>query len=417
MDTRLRVLIAPDKFAGTASALEVAQALAAGWLRARPQDDVELLPLSDGGPGFVAAIRRGLPAARVREVVVSDPLGRPTPAQVVIHDRTAFVESAQAAGLHLLAESERDPLRASTAGVGALLLAAARSVPPDGRMVVGLGGSATVDGGLGLMRHLGLVALDRNSQPVPDGASGVCDVYSVTGTPALPAGPEILVASDVTSPLVGPQGAAAVYGPQKGLDRRWIAPVDAGLGRWARVLEAVLATAPADLASTPGSGAAGGMGAALLALGGRVVSGFELVASAVGLEERMREADLVVTGEGRFDRTSLRGKVVGGVLSRAAAVTGADERRGRPGLPVLVVAGQADLASDDLPANLTGASDLAGQRTVVVRSLLARVGGSVPEAMRRTCELLAEEAYEGAGSAGPAGPLRASTRGRGRPMG
>lgn len=279
----MRILVAPDSFGGTLTAHAAAAAIARGWGEG---GDLDLAPMSDGGPGFVDVLSGH---GEVREHVVPGPLGEPVTARWRLDGSTAYVESAQACGLHLVARN--DPEAASTRGVG-MLLAAALAAGAR-RVVVGLGGSATTDGGAGLL--------------------------SVQGS--VPAGVELVAATDVDNPLLGEHGAAAVYGPQKGAD-------PASVARLEERLRAFAAGRPeADL---PGAGAAGGLGFALFVLGAARVSGAELVAERVGLAARIAAADLVLTGEGRFDRTSVRGKVVG-TVARAAR---------DHGVPCLVLAGE-----------------------------------------------------------------------------
>ena len=302
----MRVLVAPDSFGGTLSAVEAAEAVAAGWRETSPGDELDLAPLSDGGPGFVDALRAGL-GGELLSVTVDDPLGRPVAAEVLLVDGTAYVESAQACGLHLMAPEERNPMVATTGGVGQLM-AAAREHGAR-RVVVGLGGSGTNDGGRGMWEVL----------------DGRFDL-------------ELVAATDVDNPLLGPNGASAVFGPQKGADRAMVLDLDDALRAWADKVESD--TGLSGLRDRPGAGAAGGMGFALFALGAERASGLDLVADAVGLPDRVAAADLVVTGEGRFDSQSLRGKVPAGVARLAQ----------EHGLPCVVLAGQAEVGRRDAAA-------------------------------------------------------------------
>ena len=322
----MRVVVAPDSFGGTMSAVEAAGGVAAGWRRSAPADELVLLPLSDGGPGFVDVLAAALPGRTVR-VPTTDPLGRPVVGTVLLAGDTAYVESAQATGLHLLTGAERDPLRASSAGLGVLLAAAvecgARTV------VVGLGGSATNDAGAGLLAALGVRLLDATGAALPPGGLALAALDRVEGAPQL-RGAGLVAATDVDNPLCGPDGATAVFGPQKGLRPADAARLDAALARWAEVVVRDLPGVPAGLADLPGAGAAGGLGAALFALGGTRRAGLDVVGEAVGLAAAVERADLVLTGEGAFDFQSLRGKVAGGVAAAAATA----------GVPCLVLAGQ-----------------------------------------------------------------------------
>jgi glycerate kinase len=303
----MRVLVAPDAFGGTASAVQAAAAIADGWLSSAPADDVRRLPLSDGGPGFVHVMHAGV-GGEVVEVVVADPLGRPVTARFALAGDTAYVESAQACGLHLLTVGERDPSVTTTSGVGELISAAVAAGAR--RVVVGLGGSATNDGGRGAWESLG----GRAPAAV------------------------LVAATDVDNPLLGPNGASAVFGPQKGADRAMVLDLDDRLRLWADEVEA--AVGRPGLRDQPGAGAAGGLGFALLALGAERVSGIGVVAEAVGLAEAVGAADLVVTGEGSFDGQSLRGKVPAGV-ARAAQ---------EAGVPCVVIAGRVEVGRRDAAA-------------------------------------------------------------------
>jgi glycerate kinase len=371
----MRVLVCPDKFAGTLSAVAAADAIAEGWRSAAPADEVTTRPLADGGPGFLevlaAAMRRaGSHHYRV-PVAAVDPLGRPAAAEVLVSGDTAYVESAQACGLHLLAEAERDPRRTTSYGLGVLIAVAAETGAR--RVVVGLGGSATNDGGAGLLAALGAAPADAAGLVLPYGGAALVEVAGLSGPPVLrPV--ELVAATDVDNPLTGPAGASAVFGPQKGASEGDVALLDAALGRLARVLEDALVGCPPGLAALPGGGAAGGLGAALLALGGRCESGIGLVWRLCGLDAALADADLVITGEGSFDAQSLRGKVVAGVAGAAR------ER----GVPCLVLAGRVSVVEDDAAA--------AGVTTA--RALVDLVGPD--RAMREPAAALRELAADAA---------------------
>ncbi|GBD24293.1 Glycerate 2-kinase [bacterium HR29] len=316
----VRVLAAPQEFKGSASAAEVARALAAGIRRAVPGAAVDECPLSDGGPGFLEVLHAAR-GGRILRTTVHDPLGRPREAEfLVFEDGTAVIEAAQANGLALLRPEERDPLRADTFGVGELIARALEGRPR--RLVIGVGGSATNDGGAGMARALGARLWDSAGRPLPPGAAALADIARIDWEPpASLAGVEAVVAVDVRNPLLGPDGATAVYGPQKGADPAEVDLLEAALTRWAAAVRRSLGF---DMAAVPGGGAAGGLAAGLAAfLGARIASGFDLVAEAVALEERLTRADVVVTGEGRFDGQSLQGKVTGQVLALA-------RRKGKP---------------------------------------------------------------------------------------
>jgi glycerate kinase len=311
----VRVLIAPDGFGGTLSPAQAAAAIAAGWGAAAPADELDLAPLSDGGPGLLEVLAAALPGGALHRRTVQDPLARPVTAAVLLDAGTAYVEAAAACGLHLLEDSERDPAVTTTAGVGQLV-AAALELGAD-RVVVGLGGSATNDGGAGLLAALGVHPVDAAGDPLARGGAALRYLDRLIGVPdPRLAAVELVAATDVDSPLLGIYGASAVFGPQKGATREGVARLDSALTRWADVLEAHLGVAVRD---RPGAGAAGGLGAALLALGARREPGIALVQRLVGLDERVAQADLVITGEGTVDPTSLSGKVVSGVAASAAA--------------------------------------------------------------------------------------------------
>ncbi|MDQ1659355.1 MAG: glycerate 2-kinase, partial [Cryptosporangiaceae bacterium] len=332
----MRILVAPDSFGGTLTAREAAEAIAAGWSEAAPKDTVTARPLSDGGPGFVDVLHAALGGTLVA-VNVPDPLGRTVPAVILVTGETAYVESAQAAGLHLVAPAERDPLAATTYGVGVLLAAAAEAGART--IVTGLGGTATNDGGAGAFAALGAGPVGEDGAALPYGATPLLAVTGLAGHPQL-RGAELVLAADVDNPMLGINGASAGYGPQKGASREDVQLLDAALTRWSAVLERDLPGCPPGLGSLPGGGAAGGLGAALLALGGRRESGIGLVRRLTGLDAALDAADLVITGEGACDWQSLRGKVMAGIAEAAL------ER----GVPCLVLAGRVDAGRRELAA-------------------------------------------------------------------
>jgi glycerate kinase len=307
----MRVLIAPDCFGGTLSATEAAEAIAAGWRAGAPDHELVLRPLADGGPGFVDVLHVAIGGTRHR-LTVSGPLGRPVEATWLEHDGTAYVESAQACGLHLVEPGERDALAAGTHGVGELV-AAARDAGVH-TIVVGLGGSATTDGGAGLLRALGATAVDAGGSALPPGGGALAGCARLDGTAAL-GDLRLVAASDVENPLLGTHGAARTFGPQKGADAGAVERLERALTRWADVLAEATGR---DVRDEPGAGAAGGLGAALLALGATVESGAGIVRRLTGLDRAMDRVDLVVTGEGSFDWQSLRGKLVTSVAAAAA---------------------------------------------------------------------------------------------------
>ncbi len=326
----MRVLIAPDKFAGTLTAVEAAQAIADGWARRAPGDELDLAPMADGGPGFVDVLHASL-GGDLLAATVTGPYGGALPGTVLLVDGTAYVESAQACGLHLTPEPDRDPERATSRGVGELVAAAVDAGATT--VVVGLGGSGTNDGGAGLLAALGataepLDALDRG----PSSLAGLESV-DLSQARARLDGVDLVAATDVDNPLLGLIGATNVYGPQKGVAEDRKIAVDA-------TLERLAAATDKKLALSPGAGAAGGLGYALMLLGGRREPGIGMVAAAVGLPERAARADLVVTGEGAFDFSSRSGKVPYGVAQVAA-----DAVR-----PCIALAGQVLIGSREMRA-------------------------------------------------------------------
>jgi glycerate 2-kinase len=328
----MRVVIAPDSFGGTLSAAEAAAAFADGWREVAVGDDLMLLPVSDGGPGLVAALAAALPESRLLVVEAQGPTGDVRPREALIAGDTAYVESAIACGLDELRDLGGDVRTASTYGVGELVAAVA-AVAGVRSVVVGLGGSGTNDGGAGLWAALGATP----TGVLRMGGLALRDLSAVTPPPFL--GIELVAATDVDNPLLGLHGATAVYAPQKGADQAAVMSLDVALERWADVVEAVVGDS--GLRGSPGAGAAGGLGFGLLALGAERCSGADLVMEAVGLAASIDGADLVITGEGRFDATSLRGKVVSGVARRAQEA----------GVPCVVIAGQAQIGSRDAAAN------------------------------------------------------------------
>jgi glycerate 2-kinase len=327
----MRVVVAPDSFGTTMTAAEAATAFAAGWHEVAPHDELDLVPLSDGGPGLLAALEATLPDALPVAVECSGPTGQPISGTVLRAGPTAYVESALACGLAALEAARGDVGRATTYGVGQLLAAAAR-LAGVATVVVGLGGSGTNDGGAGMWAALGAEPADV----LRGGGTGLADLHRLVAPPA-PA-VRLVVATDVDNPLLGATGASRVFGPQKGADEDAVRELERGLVRWADLVAEVHGP---GFAERPGAGAAGGLGFGLLALGAERVSGIELVMREAGLAARVERADLVVTGEGRFDATSLRGKVPAGVARVAAAA----------GVPCVVAAGQAEVGRREAAAH------------------------------------------------------------------
>jgi glycerate 2-kinase len=321
MTRPLDVVVAPDSFGGALDSVGVAQAMAAGWSRARPQDKVAMIPMADGGEGTLAALEAALgERAERRMVETSDPLGRPVEAGWLLLDegRGAFVEMAAASGLAHLDPAERtseSARAATTRGTGELLRAALDAGVEA--ITLGLGGSATTDGGTGMLTALGARFLDADGRDLPLGGAALARLRRIDHSNLDPrlADVRITVASDVTNPLCGPRGAAATYGPQKGADPATVEELDAALARFGDGIEAATGRLVADL---PGAGAAGGTTAALLGFTAATVRpGVDVVAEVVGLAEALEAADVVLTGEGRADEQTLSGKAAMGVARLA----------------------------------------------------------------------------------------------------
>ncbi|WP_171168552.1 glycerate kinase [Streptomyces sp. I05A-00742] len=333
--TDAHVLIAADKFKGSLTAVEVADHLTAGIRRAAPGATVTALPVADGGDGTVDAVVSARNAGFERRTArVAGPLGEPVTAAWALRGDTAVVEMAEASGLRRLPPGRYAPLTATTYGTGELLRAAldagARTV------VLGVGGSATTDGGAGMLAALGARFLDASGRPLGPGGAALAalDRVDLSGLDERLARTSVVLACDVDNPLTGPSGAAAVYGPQKGASPGDIAVLDAALGRIARALDPALADAP-------GAGAAGGLGyGALAGLGAVFRPGIEVLLDVVGFAEALERADVVITGEGSLDEQTLRGKAVAGVAAVA---------RGR-GVRVVAVCGRLGLEWEDLVA-------------------------------------------------------------------
>ena len=305
-----RILVAPTAFKGSLGPRDVVDALAAGARQACPDATVLTCPVADGGDGLLEAV---LPAQALRETVqVSGPLGQPVRATLGwLDERTALFESASACGLRLVAPSQLDPLGATSRGVGELIAEAIQRGADT--VVVGLGGSATTDGGTGAARGLGWTFTDQNGNTLPEGGGSLANLADFGGGWRLEA--RVVALSDVTTPLTGPGGAARVFAPQKGATPEQVELLATGLERLAA---AFARHGRPDLALAPMGGAAGGLGAGLVHFArGTLVSGAEWVLARVGFDAALAGADLVLTAEGRFDATSMAGKVVGEVVRRA----------------------------------------------------------------------------------------------------
>ncbi len=365
----MKLVLAFDAFKGGLTAAEVCDAVAAGLREVDAGIEVVLKPMADGGEGTAAALLAARPDGQWIACRVAGPLPRRTVQAGYAwfrDDRTAMIEMAAANGLPLLAEHERNPMLTSSRGTGQLIQAAVRQGAQ--RILLAIGGSATVDGGVGAAAALGWRFLDHAGRSVPDGGGHLGEIIQIVP----PAGrnlPPISVLCDVTNPLTGPSGAAAVFGPQKGATPSMVATLDAGLAHWAGLLKV---WSGRDVALLAGAGAAGGLGAGAVALfNAQLVPGIAAIIAAARLEDALRGADGCLTGEGSFDRQSLQGKVVSGVAAAARAA----------GVPTAVLAGRV-------------AVPRAEYRAAGVDVALAIHDPDMPlgEAVRREAELLRQAA-------------------------
>ncbi|MBC8532381.1 glycerate kinase [Gehongia tenuis] len=314
----MRIVAVPDSFKGCLSAVEAADAIEKGARLACPDAEVIKVPMADGGEGTVDALVMAAGGRRVACRAL-DPLGREIESFYGLIDegRTAVIEMAAASGLPLLQKDELNPLKASTYGTGQLIAHALdRGVE---RIIIGIGGSATNDGGLGMAKALGARFSGENGE-AGEGGGALAAVTAVDVSALHPRLREVAIeaACDVTNPLCGPKGASAVFGPQKGADEAMIKQLDAGLAHYASILKRDLGR---DIENVPGSGAAGGLGGGLMAfLNARLLPGIDIITGAAGLAEKIQSADLVITGEGRTDEQTLYGKVPSGVAKLAHGV-------------------------------------------------------------------------------------------------
>ena len=356
----MKIVIAPDSFKESLSALEAASAIEAGFREVFPDATYVKVPVADGGEGTVEAMTAATDGRRV-DLQATGPLGRPVDGFYGLtggDDPIAVIEMAAASGLELVAPGERDPLRATSRGTGDLIRAALDAGAR--RFILGVGGSATNDGGAGMLQALGVGLLDaQGAQLAPGGAAlAALDRIDVSGVDSRIGESVFEVACDVSNPLVGPTGASAVFGPQKGATPDMVAQLDANLRHYANVIARDLGQ---DVADVPGAGAGGGIAAAMLVfLHGRLRPGSEIVTDAVGLDAAVRDADLVVTGEGRIDGQTVNGKTPIGVARVAR----------RHGKPVIAIGGC--LAND---ANAVHAHGIAATFSTVMKA------GTVAEAL------------------------------------
>ncbi|WP_341706789.1 glycerate kinase [Halopseudomonas sp.] len=369
----MKVLIAPDSFKESLSARAVAEAIAAGWARVYPDAELLLCPMADGGEGTVDAVLAATGGER-QQTEVSGPLGDPVQATWgLLPGQRAVIEMAEASGLHLVEPARRDVLTASSYGTGELIRAALDAGVR--RIVLGLGGSATNDGGAGLLCALGVRMLDVDGRDLlPAGGAALARLRHIdlTGLDTRLAQVEVLVAADVDNPLCGPRGASAVFGPQKGASPAQVAQLDAALGHYADVMTATLGE---DLRDQPGVGAAGGLGfAAKAVLKAAFRPGIQLVAELAGLAEALQGTDLVITGEGRLDGQSLHGKTPVGVARLARA----------EGVPVIALAGSLGEGYQRLYAEGIGAAFSLAPGPLSLEQAMAEAG---PQLSARAADL------------------------------
>ncbi|MFI1729316.1 glycerate kinase [Streptomyces acidicola] len=361
------VLVAPDKFKGSLSADDVARALERGLLEGAPHARVSRLALADGGEGSVAAACSG--RFSPEEIIVTGPTGQPVTALVAVHGRTVLIEAAAVCGLGVLPGGHKAPLTATSRGIGqAVQYALAGGPDTVDTIVLALGGVATTDGGAGLLQSLGAVLAREDGTPVGQGGGVLAGLHTadLTEARAALAGVDLVLATDVDNPLLGPTGTAAVYGPQKGATASDVRALDAALGTFVRRLQEAGVADAARLAEAPGAGSAGGLGYAGMLLGGRVCSGADYFLTLLGADDLLAGSDLVVTGEGSLDEQSLSGKLPVALARRA----------GRQGKDVHAVAGRCTLPADRAAAHFRSVqalTDLTDQDCAKDSALSARL--------------------------------------------
>jgi glycerate kinase len=371
----VRIVVAPNAFKGSLSASQAADAIARGVRQVFPDAEVVEVPVADGGDGTVEALVSAHHGA-YRSVEVDGPLGDPVSATygLIEGGRTGVAELASASGLTLIPTGRRDPRKTSTYGFGQLLQAVrAEGV---GQIIAGIGGSATNDGGAGMAQALGYRLLDAGGGELPRGGAAIARLERIDSAGFDPRwhSVKVMVACDVSNPLTGPQGASAVYGPQKGADDAAVQELDAALARLARVIERDLGKRVAEV---PGAGAAGGTGAGLIAfLDAKLVPGAPLVVEASGLDRQLEGADLVITGEGQADSQTAYGKAPGEVAKRAKAAR----------IPVLLIAGSKGAGWEALSGlGVTGVVTL-DEEGDNLQQLMRDAGQMLTRAAARACQ-------------------------------
>jgi glycerate kinase len=323
----MKILIAPDSFKGSNGSVAVSDWIATGVKKVFPSAEIIKIPIADGGEGTVEALVLGA-GGTFHQAEVTGPMGKPVSASYgILSSGIGVIEMASASGLPLVPENERNPLNATTFGVGELIL----EVLDRGcaSIIIGLGGSATNDGGVGMAQALGVSFKDKGGRELELGASQIAELATVdtSGMSARLSCASIVIASDVNSPLYGPKGASKVFGPQKGADENMVKELDSALAKLADIVKSQL---DIDIADTPGAGAAGGLGYGLMAFcGAKMKPGIETVMDSVGMDDLLDGCDLVITGEGKIDGQSIFGKAPIGVAQRAK----------KYGVPVLAIVG------------------------------------------------------------------------------
>lgn len=369
----MKIVIAPDSFKGSCSTIGAAQNIEDGFRRIFPDVQAVKIPIADGGEGTVDAMVLGA-GGKVHTCTVTGPMGQPVEARYgILDDGTAVVELAAASGLPLVPDGQRDPTLATTYGTGEVIMEALKA--GCRRVIIGLGGSATNDGGVGLAQALGVSFRDAEGKELPFGGGALSRLHTIdiSNIHPLVKETEFIIASDVDSPLCGPHGASHVFGPQKGADPATVQLLDSALLHYAHVLKDQLGQ---DILELPGAGAAGGTTASLVALFGAVIRpGIQVVLDAAHFDQHVQDADLVITGEGRIDGQSIHGKVPVGVGQRAHQF----------GVPVLAIVG-------DIGPGAEACYDYG------VDAILSTVNKAMPlkEAMERSSELMIEAAERAA---------------------
>lgn len=360
----MKILIAPDKFKGTLTAQEVCDTIAEGIISIKPNTEIIKLPLADGGEGFTEAII-GKKAYKIFEITVNDPLGRWKNAKyLMLGESTAIIESSNASGLKLLTSSERNPMKASSMGTGELIRNAIENGANE--IIIGIGGSATNDGGMGMAEALGFRFFNKNGDQLKSSGENLIKVSSISSPINKPwEQVTISVACDVENTLFGTNGAAYVFGPQKGANAQQVKDLDDGLRQFSRVVNKHLGQ---QFHFISGAGAAGGLGYGLMAfLGAELKSGIEIILEANHFEEKLKGVDLVITGEGKIDSQTLQGKVIAGVCHRVQ----------KQSIPIIAFCGVNEI-------------DISEQMNLGLKYLIPLVNGNISsaKAMAKTKEIL-----------------------------